>query len=166
MDRLGLVIRKHKCNEGVTLADEVFKEMQRPVKLLQSEFQKGNPISGTWDYETAFLTIGGCALSLMYGNFDRDKFVQLLLDKHKLYGAGPLTEWGPLGIMIRIHSKIGRYANVRGTTVAHESALDTLVDILGYCVLGHHYPYAGKGPAHGQNDYKALSELGASHGKV
>lgn len=68
-------------------------------------------------------------------------FYQLLVDKHKLYGAEPLVRWGSIGIMIRIDSKLHRYTNLildhYPSNPNDESIQDTLLDILGYCVLGY-----------------------------
>jgi hypothetical protein len=66
-------------------------------------------------------------------------FAQLLLNKHKAYGPEPLRRWGPLGICIRIDSKVARYHNLQqhgDRQVKTEGTQDTLIDIMGYAVLG------------------------------
>ena len=60
--------------------------------------------------------------------------------KHEKYGAHPRRVWGPLGVMIRIHSKFERYQNIKddpSSMLFDENAMDTLRDLLGYCILGY-----------------------------
>ena len=74
-----------------------------------------------------------------HGKWDEFNFETILLGKHDRYGAGPLREWGELGIMIRIGSKLARLENIckgQAQATADESKNDTIVDIVGYCVLG------------------------------
>lgn len=69
----------------------------------------------------------------------QEPFIAMLLEKHKRYGARPIRAWGSIGIMIRIHSKWERYLNLREQPEldgGDESMIDTLRDILGYCVIG------------------------------
>jgi hypothetical protein len=97
----------------------------------------GRPISSS-----DFGYLGICALRLIKATdseFDDQSFCALLLGKHKKYGAHPLRVWGELGVIIRIHSKFERYQNIKddpSQSVVDEGAIDTLRDILGYCVLG------------------------------
>ena len=68
------------------------------------------------------------------------EFTELLVRKHQKYGAHPLRVWGPLGIIIRIHSKFERYQNIKddpNALLLDEGAIDTIQDILGYCILGY-----------------------------
>ena len=60
-----------------------------------------------------------------------ENFCDMLLLKHSKYGAEPLTNWGAVGVAIRIDSKFERYKNLHG-----KDDEDTLMDMLGYCVLG------------------------------
>jgi len=75
----------------------------------------------------------------------------LLIEKHKRYGVSPLTRWGTVGVVIRIDSKMQRVVNMVheddpdgpqehtlfGLPVS-ESVADTLMDVVGYCVLGYY----------------------------
>lgn len=80
-------------------------------------------------------------------------FAEMLLSKHKLYGAGPITRWGCIGVIMRIDSKYQRVLNMR-KPVAHEnmdmltgkqeSLSDTLWDILGYAILGYIFAHGEK----------------------
>jgi DNA relaxase NicK len=76
-------------------------------------------------------------------SLDMTKFAAFLMDKHQKYGASPIIESGTLGILFRINSKIARFENMRqrqsipnGPSPDEE---DTLLDILGYCVLGYRF---------------------------
>lgn len=87
---------------------------------------------------TVFLEIGASAVAALI-KVDHEKFAKLLLDKHKRYGALPIRSWGPLGVMIRIDSKLQRYINLTNDPAidqGDESVVDTMTDILGYAVLG------------------------------
>lgn len=95
------------------------------------------------DWYDVFAGIGKKTLLLMAKDgrcLDDDAFAQLLVDKSIRYGAKPIREWGPLGVVIRISSKWGRYETMTTTTQnpdgLDESINDTLQDIVGYCVLG------------------------------
>jgi hypothetical protein len=108
------------------------------------------------DYDFTFMRSGQCARALLEVEhktpLDEVAFCSFLLTKHERYGATPLTKWGPLGIVIRIDSKLERYLNMRsnppmledqGPNIQlareehDESMEDTLRDILGYCILGY-----------------------------
>ena len=133
--------------------DLSFKEVcELTVTPIKREIKLGNPISANWDYEVIFTAVGSAALNELKDSINVETFSYLLLSKHQQYGSKPLTEWGPIGIVIRIDSKINRYLNLSTLDSVHdyESIYDTLVDILGYCVLGLNYPYPGRQPPHGQ----------------
>jgi hypothetical protein len=88
-----------------------------------------------------FIRIGAHVISMIgQHQFDQKAFAELLLRKHAMYGEKPITDWGSLGVSIRIHSKWGRYLNLKETDPGElqmvEAKEDTLTDILGYCVLG------------------------------
>lgn len=87
-----------------------------------------------------FVNLGAAALRL-HGNIQIPEFCELLLNKHAAYGAEPLTAWGPLGIFIRIDSKMRRYENLTAfpSTASSliETVQDTLADVVGYAVLGY-----------------------------
>lgn len=90
-----------------------------------------------------FARIGAAALSIIYKlevDWEPREFCKLLLEKHKRYGAHPLRVWGPMGVVIRIHSKYERFENIRedpSGMLLDEGTLDTVHDILGYSVLGY-----------------------------
>jgi len=93
-----------------------------------------------------FLGVGATALRLI-DQFRKEQndelfyppaFAEFLWNKHQKYGAEPLLEVGVLGIAMRLISKINRLINMQtlDTTYTIDDE-DTLMDILGYCVLGY-----------------------------
>lgn len=62
----------------------------------------------------------------------------ILADKHRAYGTQNILTFGPLGVLVRLSDKLSRRDNLyKGNleSVANESLVDTLVDIIGYAVL-------------------------------
>lgn len=89
-----------------------------------------------------YLDIASFALSQLGDQFNDGAFIKLLMGKQELYGSKPIENWGNLGVMIRIDSKLERYINLKNNPniqVGDESIVDTLTDIIGYCVLGYNY---------------------------
>lgn len=96
------------------------------------------------DWELLFRNVGAAVIRMVLrcgDTLDPEEFAAMLLEKHKRYGATPLTKWGPMGIIIRIDSKLERWHNLSQNPTLNqstdESSLDTLRDILGYAVLGY-----------------------------
>lgn len=86
-----------------------------------------------------FQNMGAMALSVLANRFSIHEFSHLLLNKHRRYGKAPLENWGVIGIVMRMDSKVERINNMsRGQELAlsDESIYDSLQDIVGYCVLG------------------------------
>lgn len=93
---------------------------------------------GLKPYELIFVSAAKFAHDRL-GKLELDKFAALLLSKHKAYGPEPLRRWGPLGVCIRIDSKVARYWHLASESESGtyaENELDTLIDIMGYAVLG------------------------------
>lgn len=72
-----------------------------------------------------------------------ETFVEFLAGKQHDYGQDNITTFGVSGLLVRLHDKLARLANLAirsGSaspgTVAHESVADTWDDIVGYCVVG------------------------------
>lgn len=89
--------------------------------------------------------------AIVHRLFDQPKFTAMLLQKHKAYGLTALTAWGELGILMRIDSKVNRAINIanhrdiaESAARSDESFADTVVDIIGYCVLGMYMANGGK----------------------
>lgn len=89
------------------------------------------------DYQLLFAAAARFAFNALKEPPNPSSFATLLLSKHERYGAAPLRAWGALGIVIRLHSKYERYRTVvNNTSQSEEPAWDTLVDMMGYAVLG------------------------------
>lgn len=80
-------------------------------------------------------------------NWDSGDMVRLLAAKQHDYGHGNINKFGQLGIVVRLSDKYERLTNLAftqdflasGNTVAprvEESIIDTLRDLVGYCVVG------------------------------
>ena len=63
--------------------------------------------------------------------------VKLLASKQYDYGCENILKFGAEGIKVRLWDKIARYYNLlkRGVDPKNESLVDTLTDMVGYCVL-------------------------------
>lgn len=75
-------------------------------------------------------------------DLDVPAFAALLMHKGQMYGDVPIRSWGALGVAIRIDSKVERYLNLTARPDIDsmgESVRDTLIDLLGYCVLGYQF---------------------------
>jgi len=64
----------------------------------------------------------------------------LLCKKNKSYGSKNLTEFGELGVLVRMSDKMNRLRNLAQkdfeNPLEDESALDTLRDMAGYAIYG------------------------------
>lgn len=95
-------------------------------------------------WKAQFEAIGAHSLRILdklcKGGFDEEVFRMLLVGKSKAYGDKPIRAWGPLGVIIRIDSKLLRYENLIANPeveLKDESCFDTVQDILGYSILGY-----------------------------
>lgn len=90
-----------------------------------------------------YIIVGSDACVVLGIDWDPAPFVQLLLDKHKRYGTRSLRDWMNVGVLSRIDQKVARALNMLespGDTggLTGETMLDTVQDIVGYCVIGMH----------------------------
>lgn len=72
--------------------------------------------------------------------WDSASMVKLLCSKQHDYGHGNINKFGMAGIIVRLSDKVERLKNLRTrglTPEIKESEIDTLLDIVGYCVIGH-----------------------------
>lgn len=84
---------------------------------------------------------GRGTIELLGQNFKPDDFAVLLNDKHRRYGTESLLRWGHIGVLSRIDQKWARCRNMTNGAISSadcgdETVLDTLTDIVGYCVVG------------------------------
>jgi len=102
-------------------------------------FHKGVTFDNPQEF---FISFGAIVVSMLKDKkgFDIGTFADFLLRKHSAYGSAPILRWGVLGVFIRIDSKVVRIANLTQQLrdeECGESIHDTLLDLLGYCVLGY-----------------------------
>lgn len=84
----------------------------------------------------SFIHIGATVMKLCHPT--PEVFADFLLQKHTLYGSEPILKYGPLGVIIKIDAKLGRVKNmISGAADYAEPMSDSLLDILGYSVLGY-----------------------------
>lgn len=79
-----------------------------------------------------------CAIELVNaGLWNADEMAFLLGKKQHDYGHGNINAFGLFGIVVRLSDKVERYVNLtrKGADAQNESLLDTLEDIIGYCVI-------------------------------
>lgn len=89
-------------------------------------------------WKSWFATVGALALTHIDEFVDRE-FVELMIRKNNHYGDGPLVAWGILGFVVRLDSKVCRLVNLmrKKEECIEEPIRDTLIDILGYSILGY-----------------------------
>ncbi len=70
-------------------------------------------------------------------SWDSGEMCVLLASKQHDYGHGNITSFGLRGVLVRISDKIERLINLKTkkSKAKNESILDTLRDIVGYCVI-------------------------------
>lgn len=70
------------------------------------------------------------------GIWDTDSIIRVLCSKQNDYGHHNINRFGMTGIVIRLSDKVERLLNLKGRQALNESTHDTLMDIVGYCVVG------------------------------
>lgn len=126
-------------NGGITKLQEMIRMTRKSI--IDNSFQK--------DWKEEFIIFGAIALYELQESamvvVDDDyifEFATFLLGKHKMYGAEPFDDWKEVGVIMRLGSKVSRLLNIlengESNLQTDEPALDTLKDILGYCILGCH----------------------------
>lgn len=69
------------------------------------------------------------------GKWDSGVMLSLLCSKQHDYGNTAITRFGQFGVVVRLYDKVARYRNLYTKNAANESTYDTLIDIVGYCVI-------------------------------
>lgn len=98
---------------------------------------EGSPSITTW-------TSIACAAireMIMRDGWDSGFMVSTLVKKQLDYGHGNINKFGTTGILVRLSDKVQRFKNLTSTNrnPQVESIEDTLMDIVGYCVIGLMY---------------------------
>jgi hypothetical protein len=69
--------------------------------------------------------------------WDSGQMCTLLASKQHDYGHGNITAFGMKGVLVRLSDKVERLINLKSkkSKAQNESVIDTLRDIVGYCVI-------------------------------
>jgi hypothetical protein len=61
-----------------------------------------------------------------------------VISKQRDYGKENITRFGQLGLLVRVHDKLARleHLTATGKTPSNESLADTVLDLVGYSILG------------------------------
>jgi hypothetical protein len=89
------------------------------------------PVSLLWT-EIAIQAVENLRLN---NEWDSGKMATLLASKQHDYGHGNITAFGMKGVLVRLSDKVERLINLTTKNARNESILDTLRDIVGYCVI-------------------------------
>lgn len=117
-------------------------EIERASGFLRDKLVSGEMPVVAVDWRRFFLSMGAMTIDIIgKAKFNRAEFAAMLIGKHKRYGTRSLMGWRQLGILSRIDQKIARARNMLESPELAaddqgESMKDTMVDIVGYCVLG------------------------------
>ena len=89
------------------------------------------PVSLLWT-EIAIQAVEDLRLN---NEWDSGEMAKLLASKQHDYGHGNITAFGMKGVLVRLSDKVERLINLKSKQARNESAVDTLRDIVGYCVI-------------------------------
>ena len=89
------------------------------------------PVSLLWT-EIAIQAVEDLRLN---NEWDSGEMATLLASKQHDYGHGNITAFGMKGVLVRLSDKVERLINLKAKKARNESAVDTLRDIVGYCVI-------------------------------
>jgi hypothetical protein len=110
------------------------------IQTFRVDILRGQSVNKT-ELRAFFVEVGGLCLSILLEDysFEPEEFAEFLLSKHKMYGPGPFEHWGYVIIGVRLDSKICRLRNIlESEDHGDEPPIDTLKDIIGYCILGQY----------------------------
>ena len=77
------------------------------------------------------------ALARELDEWDTGEMLSMVIGKQRDYGHGNINSFGLIGIVVRLSDKIERYKNLmlKKREPSHESLVDTIHDIVGYCLI-------------------------------
>lgn len=87
--------------------------------------------------ERAYVNMAASTAALMrtYGIWDSGQMSALLISKQRDYGSKTMLKFREYGVTIRLYDKVARLRNLGDRKASNESTHDTLVDVIGYCVV-------------------------------
>ena len=110
--------------------EEMAKQIRDEVDL------DGAVIAGMWNTFGARCRASSVTLannSLLWATV-----IETVISKQRDYGKENITKFGQVGLLVRVHDKLARLEHLtkNGKTPKNESLADTVLDLVGYSVLG------------------------------
>ena len=134
-------LKKLRTEASTTLPDpNMFKPIESYISKWITSLQNGNTNNSDIELATMVLERAGVqALQWLLDNhapYDHNEMVQLLCRKQYDYGHNNITNFGTIGVAIRICDKIARIDNLsKRPTPNNESLIDSYLDIVGYSMI-------------------------------
>jgi predicted DNA-binding protein YlxM (UPF0122 family) len=118
-------------------------EGQRPSSIGYMEdtieYMRQSVLADQEPRSDAFLLLGKRTAALIreLEEWDTGEMLSMVVGKQRDYGHGNINSFGLVGIVVRLSDKIERYKNLmlKKREPSHESLVDTLKDIVGYCLI-------------------------------
>lgn len=133
MQWISYLASNHGHNDPITIEDmEAY--MDAIVDIVNNNIE-------TVNLELLYMRIAQHTIALLRKMelWDTGEMVHTLCSKQHDYGHGNINRFGLPGITVRLSDKIERYKNLYGREAMNESTHDTLLDIVGYCVVALMY---------------------------
>lgn len=107
------------------------------MRVIRDEIVHYHFYDDTSGMEEAFKELASIAVSELRAReiWDTGFMTSLLCRKQHDYGPTNVNLFGLYGVIVRLSDKIERLANLRNRKAVNESIDDTLMDVVGYCVV-------------------------------
>lgn len=134
-------LTKLREEASTTLPDpKMFKPIETYISKWIKSLQLGDAEESDTELATLVLERAGVqALQWLLDNhppFEHGEMVQLLCRKQHDYGHNNITNFGIIGVAIRICDKIARIDNLsKRNQPTNESLVDSYIDIVGYAMI-------------------------------
>ena len=134
-------LTKLREEASTTLPDpKMFKPIETYISKWIQSLQLGNAEESDTELATLVLERAGVqALQWLLDNhppFEHSEMVQLLCHKQHDYGHNNITNFGIIGVAIRICDKIARIDNLsKRNQPTNESLVDSYIDVVGYAMI-------------------------------
>lgn len=113
----------------------ITSRMRATIDTLEEVYNSREDVSGT---QQAFELIATMAINELreQESWDTGHLVSTLCKKQHDYGHENINRFGTYGVIVRLSDKVERLDNLGKIDTPHnESKQDTLLDIVGYCVI-------------------------------
>lgn len=131
----------------IEILDDIFSHLASYVK-------NGQIPNLIWRNENVYFHISAVSIGMLEELLDLSNYAflmndmaALLIKKQKDYGPLNILEFGQVGLIVRMFDKVARLKNLiskskstsdllSSNSVANESIIDTLMDLIGYSTIG------------------------------